>query len=145
MSFVVDSSVSLSWCFADERSDATDTLLQRVVDDGAVAPSLWPLEVLNVLVMAERRKRINAERRQRVAGFLRDLPISIDDATNGQAWQITAQLAARWQLSVYDAAYLELAQRLGLPLATLDKPLRVAAAALGVRLLGTAQDEARRP
>ena len=143
MSFVVDSSVSLSWCFADERSDATDTLLQRVVDDGAVAPSLWPLEVLNVLVMAERRKRINAERRQRLAGFLRDLPISIDDATNGQAWQITAQLAA--QLSVYDAAYLDLAQRLGLPLATLDKPLRVAADALGVRLLGTAQDEVRRP
>jgi predicted nucleic acid-binding protein len=87
--------------------------------------------------MAERRRRIDAECRQRLAGFLRDLPVAIDEETASQAWAVTAQLAARFRLTVYDAAYLELAQRRGLPLATLDQELRAAAAALGVTLLGT--------
>ena len=87
--------------------------------------------------MAERRSRIDAERRQRLAGFLRDLPVTIDDETASQAWAVTSQLAARFRLTVHDAAYLELAQRRGLPLATLDQELRAAAAALGVTLLGT--------
>lgn len=137
MSFVLDSSVSLTWCFDDERTDATDTLLERVVESGADAPALWPLEVLNALTMAERRNRIDAERRQRLAGFLCDLPVAIDEETASQAWTVTAQLAARFRLSVYDAAYLDMAQRRGLPLATLDQELRAAAAALGVTLLGT--------
>ena len=137
MSFVLDSSVSLAWCFDDERTDATDALLERVVDFGAVAPALWPLEVLNALAMAERRSRIDADRRQRLAGFLHDLPVAIDDDTVSQAWGVTSQLAARFRLTVYDAVYLELAQRHRLPLATLDQELRAAAAALGVVLLGT--------
>jgi predicted nucleic acid-binding protein len=137
VSFVLDSSVSLSWCFDDERTDATDALLERIVESGADAPALWPLEVLNALAMAERRRRIDAEHRQRLAGFLCDLPVAIDEETASQAWAVTAQLAARFRLTVYDAAYLELAQRRGLPLATLDQELRAAAAALGVTLLGT--------
>ncbi|HNC53239.1 MAG TPA: type II toxin-antitoxin system VapC family toxin [Accumulibacter sp.] len=137
MSFVLDSSIALSWCFEDERTPATRALLVRVGVAGACAPALWPLEVLNALAMAERRSRIDSERRQRLAGFLHDLPVTIDDETASQAWAVASQLAARFRLTVYDAAYLELAQRLNLPLATLDQELRAAAAALGVPLLGT--------
>lgn len=140
MSFVLDSSVSLAWCFEDERTDATDALLERLADSGAAAPSLWPLEVLNALTMAERRDRLDSERRQRLAGFFRDLPVIIDDETATQAWAVTAQLAVRFRLTLYDAAYLELAQRTGLPLATLDRELRSAAGALGVTLLGSPAD-----
>ena len=137
MSFVLDSSIALSWCFEDERTPATRALLVRVGVAGACAPALWPLEVLNALAMAERRSRIDSERRQRLAGFLHDLPVTIDDETASQAWAVASQLAARFRLTVYDAAYLELAQRLNLPLATLDQELCAAAAALGVPLLGT--------
>ena len=137
MSFVLDSSIALSWCFEDERTPATRALLVRVGVAGACAPALWPLEVLYALAMAERRSRIDSERRQRLAGFLHDLPVTIDDETASQAWAVASQLAARFRLTVYDAAYLELAQRLNLPLATLDQELRAAAAALGVPLLGT--------
>lgn len=136
MSFVLDSSVALTWCFDDERMVATDALLDRVVESGATAPSLWPLEVLNALAMAERRSRIDATRRQRLGGFLRDLPVTIDVETASQAWAVTSQLATRFRITMYDAAYLELAQRLGLPLATLDQELRAAGGALGVTLLG---------
>ena len=136
MSFVLDSSVALTWCFDDERMVATDALLDRVVESGATAPSLWPLEVLNALAMAERRSRIDATRRQRLGGFLGDLPVTIDVETASQAWAVTSQLATRFRITMYDAAYLELAQRLGLPLATLDQELRAAGGDLGVTLLG---------
>ena len=136
MSIVLDSSVSLSWCFADELTDVTDALLEAVTSSGASAPSIWPLEVLNGLAMAERRGRIDAPKRQRLAGFLRDLPVVIDDETASLAWTVTAQLAARFRLTLYDAAYLELAQRRGLPLASLDQELRDAGTALGISLLG---------
>ena len=134
MSFVLDSSVTLRWCFEDERTDATDALLTQVVESGAEAPSLWPLEILNALSMAERRRRINADRRQRLCGFLHDLPVNIDAETASRGWAATSQLAARFKLTLYDAAYLELAQRLNLPLATLDKELRAAGRALGSAL-----------
>jgi len=136
MSFVLDSSVSLAWCFEDERTDATDNLMERVVDQGASAPSLWPLEVLNGLVVAERRRRIDAERCRRFAGFLRDLPVAIDAESADRAWSDTYALAERFGLTIYDAAYLELARRLGVPLATLDQKLRDAAEVLGISLLG---------
>lgn len=136
MSFVVDSSVALAWCFEDEAGPITDDLLQKVVESGAVAPSLWPLEVLNALAIGEKRGRIDAEKRESLGGFLRDLPIDIDDETVHRAWSATAKLAARHQLTVYDATYLELAQRHGLPLATRDGALRKAATSIGVQLLG---------
>ena len=134
MSLVLDSSVTLSWCFEDERTDATDALLKQVVESGAEAPSLWPLEILNALSMAERRPRIDSDRRQRLCGFLHDLPVNIDVETASRAWAASSQLATRFKLTLYDAAYLELAQRLNLPLATLDKELRAAGRALGIAL-----------
>ncbi len=136
MSLVLDSSVTLAWCFDDERTDATDAVLERVAESGAEAPSLWPLEILNALWIAERRGRIDAERRIRLAGFLRDLPVNLDADTASQAWVATARLAALYRLTLYGAAYLELAQRLKLPLATLDADLRAAADALAIELIG---------
>ena len=137
MSFVVDNSVALAWCFEDEQTQPIMDLLDRVAVTGAVAPSLWPLEALNGLLMAERRKRLDSERRQRLAGFLRGLPVTLDTETADQAWTVTARLAERHRLTLYDAAYLELAQRRKLPLATLDEDLIRAGKALGMTLLGT--------
>lgn len=136
MSLVLDSSAALSWCFEDERTPALLSLLERVADQGAVAPSLWPLEVLNGLTMAQRRKRLDAGQRQRLAGSLQGLPVRIDTETVVQVWTVTAHLAERFKLTVYDASYLELAQRLSLPLASLDQDLRAAGTALGIPLLG---------
>ncbi|MGA9724338.1 MAG: type II toxin-antitoxin system VapC family toxin [Candidatus Binatus sp.] len=137
MSFVIDNSVALAWCFEDEHTHAVMDLLDRVAETGAFAPSLWRLEALNGLLMAERRKRVDAKRRQRLAGFLRALPVTLDIETADQAWTATARLAERHRLSMYDAAYLELAQRRKLPLATLDEDLIKAAKALGTTVLGT--------
>jgi predicted nucleic acid-binding protein len=137
VTFVIDNSVALAWCFEDEHTQAVMDLLDRVAETGAFAPSLWPLEALNGLLMAERRKRVDAKRRQRLAGFLRALPVTLDIETADQAWTATARLAERHRLSMYDAAYLELAQRRKLPLATLDEDLIIAAKALGTTVLGT--------
>jgi predicted nucleic acid-binding protein len=137
VNFVVDSSVSLSWCFEDERTPATKALLERVGDSGALVPQHWPLEVLNGLMTAERRHRIDAPRRRRLADFLHDLPIMLDTETTMRVWNTTQRLAERFRLTVYDAVYLELAQRRHLPLATLDQELRKAGAAIGVTLLGS--------
>jgi predicted nucleic acid-binding protein len=137
VSFIVDSSVALSWCFEDERTPATTALLHRVGETGATAPQHWPLEALNGLLMAERRKRLDAARRQHLADFLRDLPIMLDAETTIQVWTTTQRLAERFRLTIYDAAYLELARRRNLPLASLDQELRAAGTALGVPLLGS--------
>jgi predicted nucleic acid-binding protein len=136
VSFVLDSSVALSWCFEDEQTPATQTLLQRVVETGALVPVLWPLEVLNGLAMAQRRRRVEPEKRQRLSALLRELPIRVDLESATCDWTDTAALAERHQLTLYDACYLELALRSGLPLGTLDRALRDAAKASGVPLLG---------
>jgi predicted nucleic acid-binding protein len=136
VSLVLDSSVTLTWCFEDEHTPATTTLLEQITEVGAVAPTLWPLEILNALVMAERRGRLDAARRHQLISLLRDLPVKLDQETAAQAWSATARLAERFRLTLYDAAYLELAQRLNLPLASLDQELRAAAGTLGVPLLG---------
>jgi predicted nucleic acid-binding protein len=140
MTFVLDSSVTLAWCFEDERTDETDALLRRVASSGAAAPVLWPLEVLNGLAMGERRHRLTADERLRLTEFLRDLPVKIDPEATERAWTSIAALASRFRLTVYDAAYLELAQRLELPLATLDEDLRNAASSLGALTLGMTGD-----
>jgi predicted nucleic acid-binding protein len=141
VSFVLDSSVALTWCFEDEATAAADALLSRVTRSGAHAPSLWPLEVLNVMLMAQRRGRMaEAARRDRIL-FLGKLPITLDTETAAQAWGATNRLAERHRLTLYDATYLELAQRLNLPLATLDAELREAARGERIALLGIAGDE----
>ena len=136
MSVVIDSSITLAWFFEDERSAAADDVLRQVTETGAVAPSLWRLEVANALQAAIRRKRIDAAFRDASIADLRSLKVVIDGETDHRAWTTTLELAERWRLTLYDAAYLELAQRLGLPLATLDQELRVAAGALGLTLQG---------
>jgi predicted nucleic acid-binding protein len=111
--------------------------LNEIGETGAVAPMLWPLEALNGLLVAERRGWLDSDRRRLLASFLRALPIELDDATTDQLWTEIAYLAERFRLSSYDAAYLELAHRRRLPLASLDQDLRSAAVALGIELLGT--------
>jgi len=140
MSFVVDSSVALTWCFAEERTPATAALLDQVTGFGAIAPTLWPLEVLNALLVAEKRKRVDFARRHELIDALQSLPISLDTETATQAWMTTNRLAERYRLTLYNATYLELAQRLHLPLATLDTDLREAARVSGVPLLGMPED-----
>jgi predicted nucleic acid-binding protein len=137
VSFVLDNSVALAWCFEDEQTIAVLALLDRITETGAFAPGIWPLEAANGLLVAERRGRLGSDRRLRLAGFLQELPITIDVDTAAQAWLATTRLAERFRLSAYDAAYLELAQRLGLPLASLDRALRAAAGALELTVLGT--------
>ena len=136
MRLVIDASLTLSWYFEDERTPAANAVLDQVTNTGAVVPSLWRLETANGLQIAIRRKRIDAAFRDRALLDLGRLPITIDPETDAQAWTTTLQLADRFQLTLYDAAYLELAQRCALPLATLDKALRPAADVLGITLLG---------
>ena len=140
MTVVIDSSFTLTWFFEDERTDATLALLDRVQQSGAVVPSLWRLEVANALQMGIRRGRIDAAYRDASLLDLSALDITVDADGADFAWSTTLRLADRFRLTLYDAAYLELAQRLGLPLATLDQALRVAAAGVDVALLGEASD-----
>ncbi|MBX9596926.1 MAG: type II toxin-antitoxin system VapC family toxin [Roseomonas sp.] len=135
MSLVVDASIAIAWCVEAEQTPAIMALLDRVGEEGAEAPALWPLEAANTLVMLSRRKRLSAEQRDDQIAFLRDLPVALDDATATQAWGATAILAERHRLSVHDAAYLELALRRDLPLATLDEGLRKAAVQAGVSVV----------
>lgn len=135
MSFVLDASVALIWCFEEEQTEPVMAPLDRLTETGAVVPQLRPLETLNGLLMAERRGRIARAVRRRLAGFLEQLPVTIDDETTARLWQATGPLAGRHRLTAYDWAYLELAMRLTLPLATADRPLVAAAKAEGVKLL----------
>jgi predicted nucleic acid-binding protein len=135
MSFVLDNSIALAWCFESEQTAEVMGMLARVSEHGAFAPHLWPIEALNGLMVAERRNRIDRDTARQLGAFLRSLPIAIDDHTADQVWSITADLAARHGLTAYDATYLELAQRLALPLATKDKALRVAARTIAIPLL----------
>lgn len=136
MSLVLDSSVTLAWLLDDEGSPAVDEALSRVTVARAWVPSIWRLEVANSLTMAVRRQRITTRFRERSLADLALLNIATDPDTDGFAWSATVALADSHRLTVYDAAYLELALRLGLPLATLDGELRKAASALSVTLLG---------
>lgn len=132
---VVDSSAALAWSFVDERNAATLAIASRVRDEGAVVPSLWKLEVANILRLAVRKERITAlERNDTLKDFER-LGIEIDGETADRAWNETLAVADRHDLTVYDAAYLELAKRRGLPLATLDQALANAARQEGVEVL----------
>jgi predicted nucleic acid-binding protein len=137
MSLVLDSSATLAWIYSDETTERIRRLFDAVADDGAVVPALWRLEVANSLTVAVRRGRIDADFRRAALVDLSLLDITTDDQTGVQAWGETLNMADRFQLTVYDAAYLELAERRTLPLATLDAELRAAAKALGVRLVGT--------
>lgn len=133
--FVLDCSIAAAWCFEDETSEVTDSLLERVRDHGAVVPSLWFLEITNVLLQAERRNRITASDVTTQLELLRLLPISVEHSTQVKAFNSIITLARIEGLTSYDAAYLELAIRQGLPLATLDKRLAQAAKNANIEVL----------
>ena len=134
MHCVLDSSAALAWVIPGEATQATEALLETVGSLGAVAPALWPLETANILWVSERRRRITLAERSQALAILSELPIQIDERTAAQAFGATSALAAAKDLTVYDACYLELALRLGLPLASLDAGLCQAALSCGVRL-----------
>jgi predicted nucleic acid-binding protein len=136
VNLVLDASLTLSWYFEDERTPAIDAILDQVAVSGAVVPSLWRIEVANGFQMAIRRNRIDRDFRDRAIRHLGLLPIVVDPETDTYVWTATLPLADRFGLTVYDAAYLELAQRRSLPLASLDKELSAAGQALGVPMLG---------
>jgi predicted nucleic acid-binding protein len=137
MSLVLDSSVTLAWVYSDEAREPIRDVFNLVGENGAWVPGLWKLEVAHILVMGVRRGRHDAAFRSATLADLALLPISVDAETDGQAWGATLQLSERHRLTLYDTAYLELALRRGLPLATLDAELRRAAQAEGVVVLGS--------
>ena len=135
MSFVLDCSVAMAWVFADERNESTDALRESLVQDNAVVPALWPIEVGNVLLVATRRGRITKAEWPRVCDDLLALPIDIDPVSSERVLRTVLPLAETNNVSVYDAMYLELALRLGMPLATLDQQLAAAGKANGLVIL----------
>lgn len=134
MTVIIDSSMALSWCFEDERDAEALASLQHVAESGALAPTLWPIEIANGLLMAQRRGRVDTEKRRQLLMFLQQLPITLDAETALRAWDTGSRLAEQFQLTLYDALYLELALRSGLPLATRDRALRRAATDAGARM-----------
>ena len=136
MSLVLDSSATLAWIYSDETTEEIRQLFDAVADNGAIVPAMWRLEVANSLTVAMRRRRIDADFRRGALADLALLDITTDPHTDSLAWGETLILADRFRLTLYDAAYLELAQRRALPLATLNEELCAAAAALGVPVLG---------
>lgn len=136
MRLVVDASIGGAWCLSDEESNLALEVLDRIVEAQLIVPAHWSLELSNLLVVAERRSRIDAEGVRNATRFLRSLPFKVDVMTSGQALSATLELARRHQLTSYDAAYLELAIREGAVLATLDQCLARVASSEGVRVFG---------
>lgn len=132
LTFVLDGSVVLAWYFADEKNPYADAVAAALPAAAGVVPALWHLEIANTLVVGERRGRSTAAQATAFLGHLAGLPIIVDAGTITHAWAETIRLARVHGLSVYDAAYLEIALRLALPLASLDGKLSAAATAAGV-------------
>jgi len=135
MPFVVNASLALAWQFEDETSEYADRVLDLLREDRAVVPSVWPLEVANGLLTAERRGRLSPARLARAVDLLQELPIFVFEGGAHVALGPVLELARVHGLSAYDAAYLEMAMREGLPLATLDDALRTASSRAGVTLV----------
>jgi predicted nucleic acid-binding protein len=125
--FVVDTSVVMSWCFQDETSPLADFVLDSLIKVTAFVPSVWPLEIGNVLLVAERRRRLNEAGTARFLSLLSDLPIVVEQEPPERMFKEILSLAREHKLSSYDASYLDLAMRKGLALATLDADLAAAA------------------
>ncbi len=125
--FVIDNSVVMTWCFKDETNQYADHILDRFEVSAAFAPSIWPLEVCNVLLVAERKKRIGEADSARFIALLTELPIIVEQEPPERMLKEIFALAREHKLSSYDASYLDLAMRKGLPIATLDKNLIAAA------------------
>lgn len=125
--FVIDNSVVMTWCFKDETNHYADVILDSLETLTAVVPSIWLLEVGNVLLVAERKKRLSEADSTRFIALLTELPIMIEQEPPDRMLKDILALAREHQLSSYDASYLDLATRKGLPIATLDNGLIAAA------------------
>lgn len=134
MNLVVDASMTIAWLFYDERSETPRRILRRISAEGAIVPSLWRLEVANVLRNAVRRGRCDAGYAERCLARLGRLPIAVDPETDRYAWTATRQLSTEHNLTLYDAAYLELAVRHRYTLASNDAALQRAAQRVGLAL-----------
>jgi predicted nucleic acid-binding protein len=136
--FVLDSSVTLAWYFKDEWNEYADAVRDRMDRTRAFVPTVWPLEIANVLRVGECRGRSTAAQAAKWVSILGALPVVIDESTSERDFDANLSLARALNLSCYDASYLELAMRRGLPLATLDDRLKAASAAVGVPLYAVA-------
>jgi predicted nucleic acid-binding protein len=136
VSLVLDSSAALAWIYDEETTDPIRRVFNAVAEQGAFVPSLWRLEIANSLTVAVRRGRVGHEFRRAALTDLGDLDIIVDAQTDSRAWNETLEFADRFHLTVYDAAYVELAQRRVLPLATLDRDMQRAGDQLGLSLIG---------
>jgi len=135
--FVIDNSVVMSWCFKDEASDYADAVLEKLTTARAVVPAIWPLEVVNVLLVAERKERLKQADSIRFLTLLLQLPIEAEQEWSQEAMPDLLALGRNLDLSSYDLSYLDLAMRRGCPLASLDQKLVSAAKASGVSILKT--------
>ena len=136
--FVVDASVALCWCFEAQKTAYTEAVFDCLSrGDEALVPALWPLEVVNSLVVAVRQKGISAAQFEAFLQDLKDLPVVVDVEGLKRIYSSIARLSQQHQLTAYDAAYLDLAAAEHLPLATLDNNLRSAAKRAGVKLLSS--------
>ncbi len=133
--FVVDNSVVMTWCFNDETNKYSDAILDSMNTSTAFVPSIWPLEVGNVLLVAERRKRLSEADSTRFIALIAELPIVIEQEQPERMMRDILALARKHKISTYDASYLDLAMRKGLPIASLDKNLRKAARRSRVAIL----------
>jgi len=131
---VLDASVTLAWAFEDEGNAYTDLVLEALAEIQASVPTIWPLEVGNALLVAERHGRLHQADSVQFLSLLRQLPIVVEAERAGLMFGEILALAREQRLSTYDAAYLHLAMRSGFPIATNDKVLRQAAARAGVPL-----------
>ena len=133
-SFVLDATVTMAWCFADEATPLSEAILDRLsrLTDAAYVPALWLYEVVNVTRVGIRRGRIPEQKAGEFLKSIAGLPIGIESPTRIQVFDAVHDLAAQNNLTAYDAAYLELAIRHQLPIATFDQALAVAARAVGV-------------
>ena len=136
MGFVLDASVALAAVLPGENvASAATEILTRVPEEEAFVPGLWHLEIGNAVLVRLRRRHITMTEAEKILERLRTLPVALDPEPPAHAFDVTFQLALTHTLSLYDATYLELALRRGLPIASLDQTLRGAAAALGMPLL----------
>jgi predicted nucleic acid-binding protein len=133
-SFVLDNSIVMSWCFKDQADPYADTVLKWLPNAKAFVPSVWPLEVVNVLIAAERKKLISKSDSIRFLRLLSQLPILVQHESTERLMKDVLVLARDHKLSSYDASYLDLAMKRGLPLATLDIKLRKAAKSVNLEL-----------
>lgn len=135
MTFVVDASVTMSWCFEDGATSYTESVLDRLRDSSARVPGIWPLEVANILLLGERRGRIPRPKTESFVRVLQELRVSVEDESHATVLGPILRIGREYGLTSYDASYLELAMRRGLPLATLDRRLADAAGRAGVDLV----------